>query len=268
MKNQFVAGYSIHQQASDSACCLPHLEKLEKQSDKLPQNLITDSGYGCEETYEHLIDNGIGNYAKYGTFHQELKRCKKGNRFWLDDFNYDAQCDQFTCPAGRRLSYVETQKDQTKTSYEVEYRVCRSVDCTDCPLRDQCTRSTGNRTLSMNFRWQELKQQARQNLCTQPGLKLRAKRSVEIESVFGRIKRNWSFRRFMLRGIKKVNIEVGLLCIAHNLAKKQLCWLADYSFFKVQLILILVCFFYNCLFAFGTAPARWRVDPTFGHIIL
>lgn len=219
-ENQFIAGYSVHQQASDSACCLPHLEKLEKQFIKIPQNLITDSGYGCEETYEHLTNKEIGNYVKYSTFHQELKKRKKGNRFQFDDFDYDTASDQFICPAGRRLYFKETQRDQTKTGYKVEYRVYQSVDCIDCPLRDKCTRSNGNRTLSVNFRWHELKEQAAQNLRSELGLNLRAKRSVEVESVFGRIKQNWSFRRFMLRGIKKVNIELGLLCIAHNLAKK------------------------------------------------
>ena len=187
-ENQFVAGYSIHQQASDSPCCLPHLKKLANQSAKMPQNLITDSGYGCEETYEHLIHKGIGNYVKYSTFHQELKKHKKGNKFQFDDFSYDAASDQFTSPAGRRLYFMETQKDQTKTGYEVDYRVYQSADCTDYPLRDQCTRANGNRTLSVNFRWHELKKQAEQNHRSELGLKLRAKRSVEIESVFGQIK--------------------------------------------------------------------------------
>jgi hypothetical protein len=41
---------------------------------------------------------------------------------------------------------------------------------------------------------------------------------VEVESVFGRLKHNWGFRRFRLRGLEKVPIEWGLLCMAHNLA--------------------------------------------------
>jgi len=48
---------------------------------------------------------------------------------------------------------------------------------------------------------------------------LRSKRPVEAESVFGRLKHNWVFRRFLLRGKDKVEVEWGLLCIAHNLAK-------------------------------------------------
>jgi hypothetical protein len=48
---------------------------------------------------------------------------------------------------------------------------------------------------------------------------MRSKRPIEVESVFGRLKHNWGFRRFLLRGIEKVNTEWGILCIAHNLAK-------------------------------------------------
>jgi hypothetical protein len=37
--------------------------------------------------------------------------------------------------------------------------------------------------------------------------------------VFGNIKNNKDFRKFMLRGLEKVEIEAGLLALAHNLAK-------------------------------------------------
>lgn len=215
-EDQFIVGYSIHQEASDSVCMIPNLEKLERK----PENVITDAGYGSQENYEHLIQEEIGIYAKYNTFYQDLKNQRKGNRFQVEDFTYDTEHDEFTCPAGKKLHFLNTETDRTKTGYEVEYRIYQADDCSSCPLRDQCTRSKGNRTLSVNFRWQELKQLARQNLFSEKGKRLRAKRSVDVESVFGQLKQNWSFRRFMLRGLTKVNIELGLLCIAHNLAKK------------------------------------------------
>jgi len=37
--------------------------------------------------------------------------------------------------------------------------------------------------------------------------------------VFGQIKANRQFRRFLLRGLDKVTIEFGLIAIAHNLMK-------------------------------------------------
>jgi len=46
-----------------------------------------------------------------------------------------------------------------------------------------------------------------------------AQRKVEVESVFGHIKGNRSFRRFSLRGIDKVHTEFGIVAIAHNILK-------------------------------------------------
>jgi hypothetical protein len=40
-----------------------------------------------------------------------------------------------------------------------------------------------------------------------------------VEAVFGIIKGNKNYRIFLLRGIDKVEIKVGLLALAHNLAK-------------------------------------------------
>ncbi len=34
---------------------------------------------------------------------------------------------------------------------------------------------------------------------------------IEVEAVFRRLKHNWNFRRFMMRGIEKVKTEWGIL---------------------------------------------------------
>jgi hypothetical protein len=51
------------------------------------------------------------------------------------------------------------------------------------------------------------------------GLYHRSKRPIEPEAVFGQLKSNNKFNRFTLRGLNKVNIEFGLMAIAHNLRK-------------------------------------------------
>ncbi|MFA3783796.1 transposase [Melioribacteraceae bacterium 4301-Me] len=52
------------------------------------------------------------------------------------------------------------------------------------------------------------------------GKKLRKKR--EVETVFGDIKHNQLFKRFYLRGIEKVNAELGLVAMSHNIKKLRL----------------------------------------------
>lgn len=59
----------------------------------------------------------------------------------------------------------------------------------------------------------------REKLLSPEGLKYRSQRPQDVEAVFGNPKNNKHFKRFHLRGLKKVEIEFGLLAIAHNLAK-------------------------------------------------
>jgi hypothetical protein len=77
----------------------------------------------------------------------------------------------------------------------------------------------GNRRIRVSFRGRELRDKAGRKLLSEQGMALRSIRPVEAESVFARLKHNWGFRRFLLRGKEKIEVEWGSLCIAHNLAK-------------------------------------------------
>ena len=47
----------------------------------------------------------------------------------------------------------------------------------------------------------------------------RSRRLIEPESVLGHLKANRKFRRFALQSLSKVNVELGLVALAHNLKK-------------------------------------------------
>ena len=68
--------------------------------------------------------------------------------------------------------------------------------------------------------YEELKAKAKQSLWSDEGSQIYAKRKTEVESAFGHIKGNRSFRRFSLRRLTKVTIEFGLVAIAHNFLKQ------------------------------------------------
>jgi transposase len=54
---------------------------------------------------------------------------------------------------------------------------------------------------------------------TPEGKALYARRKVIVEPVCGQIKENRGFRRFLLRGLKKIRGEWSLVCLTHNLLK-------------------------------------------------
>ena len=219
-EKQFVVGFSVHQRPGDTGCLVPHLEQVKKQLGRLPKNVVADAGYGSEENYEYLEAKKLGNYVKYNTFHQEQKKKSKKRRFLGDQFPYDEERDVFICPAGRQLVYVETKPYKSGTGYLSERRCYECEDCRGCSLKPECTRAAGNRRVQISFRLQQMRARARSNLLSDHGKVLRSRRGVEVESVFGRWKHNWGFRRFALRGLEKVKIELGLLSIAHNMTKR------------------------------------------------
>ena len=79
--------------------------------------------------------------------------------------------------------------------------------------------SKSSRIILVNHKLRKYKEQARQRLLSEHGITHRKKRPADVEVVFAAIKHNNNFRRFNLRGLPKVEVETGLLAIAHNLAK-------------------------------------------------
>jgi len=63
------------------------------------------------------------------------------------------------------------------------------------------------------------RQTARERFQSPEGKDLRSQRLVEAEVVFGQLKHNWGFRRFLMKGLDKVKTEWRLLFLAHNIAK-------------------------------------------------
>lgn len=219
-ENQFVVGYSIHQRAGDTSCLKEHLEKLNNWLGEYPETLTADAGYGSEENYAYLQENNITAYVKYNTFHYEQKkRYKKKKPYRTENFIYLVEEDQYVCPQGKKLSYLYTKKYVSDNGYESSRRIYECSDCQGCPVKSECTKAKYNRRIEIGVELLKMKKTAHDNLVSPRGKEMRSQRPIEVEFVFGRLKQNWGFRRFLLRGKEKVKTEWGILCIAHNIAK-------------------------------------------------
>lgn len=71
----------------------------------------------------------------------------------------------------------------------------------------------------MNPTLNAFKSRASKMLRTDIGSALQKRRSVDVETVFGDIKRNLGFTRFTLRGLEKVTLEWRLVAAGHNIRK-------------------------------------------------
>ncbi len=231
--DQFIVHYSIHQNLADTMTLKPHLESFQQAYGWMPGELIADAGYGSEQNYELMDHYNIEAYVKDNYFDQSQKSKVPPKRaFHVDYLYYNKDKNCYYCPMGQVMHYIGDVKEKTRVGYIRELSRYQAANCSGCPLRGACHKSKGNRIVEVSHKLLMLRTKARENLLSEKGIAHRKKRPVDVEPVFGMIKHNRGFKRFLTRGLEKVSVEFGLLAIAHNLLK--LCTLANLSPFSLK----------------------------------
>jgi transposase len=217
--DQFILNYSLHQNPADTTTLEAHLEAFHQLYDCYPEVLTADAGYGSEENYALLEAKAIEAYVKYNYFHLDQSPKYRDDPYRQDNLHYNAKQDYFVCPSGGMMLPIKHTIRKTSNGYEQTIVRYQARDCQGCPLREQCNKSEGNRTIDVNHRLRAYKIKVKERLLSNLGIEHRKKRCCDVEAVFGLLKHNKNLRRFHLRGLDKVETETGLLAIAHNLAK-------------------------------------------------
>ncbi|BFH62579.1 IS1182 family transposase [Paenibacillus azoreducens] len=222
-ENQFILFYSLHQRPTDTRCFIPHMERLAASALPMPKTVIADAGYGSEENYLYAVgeekEPRFDFLIPYGSYMKEKARRYKKDIRHASNWTYEEQDDRFICPNGQYVRFKKYQMKKNASGLEQSFKIYECEDCSDCPLKASCTKAKGNRQVHWNTIWEELKAKAKKALEDDERSAIYARRKVEVESVFGHIKGNRSFRRFSLRGMEKVHTEFGIVALAHNLLK-------------------------------------------------
>lgn len=227
---QIITHFSIHQNPTDTKTLKPHLESFKESLGAMPKELVADAGYGSEENFEFMQVNQIEAYVKDNYFDkQQHKKSLEKRAFQVDNLHYNKDLDCYYCPMGQPMTFIGTKVEKTEAGYKKTLSRYQAQNCTGCPMRGVCHKSINNRIIEVSHRLIELRSNARQRLLSDRGIRHRKKRPVDVEPVFGMIKQNRGFRRFLMRGIEKVSIEFALVALAHNL--KKMCALTNFEGF-------------------------------------
>jgi Transposase DDE domain len=218
-ENQYILGYTLHQTTNDTNTLKDHMESLKESLGQMPDVLVADAGYGSEENYEYLEKNDVEAYVKYSYFHKEQSKKWKTDPYRIENLPYDKENDCYTCPMGQQMIFIKEKIRITDTGFKQTNRLYQAQNCQDCPKKGCCHNNQNNRIIEINPRLNHYKSIIRERLLSEKGIKYRKQRPADVEAVFGIIKNNRNYRKFLLRGIAKVEIEAGLLALAHNLSK-------------------------------------------------
>ena len=245
--NQFITDFALFPNPTDTLTLIPFLQSFSSRYDRLAHTVVADSGYGSEENYRFMSENGMEAYVKYNYFHMEQRPRFKPDPFKAENFYYNEEQDFCICPMGQKMQRIGTRHVKTASGYVSENARYRAIRCEGCPLRCRCFKAKGNRTIELNHRLRKYKQKAKELLCSEEGLKHRGQRCIEPEAVFGQMKNNMNYKRFRHFGKDKVFMDFAFFAIAFNIkkmcakmTKEGMDWLIR-PFYELTVVLFRCC---------------------------
>ena len=210
-ENQVVLGMKVTGSENDHGQLPEMMAEVKKNCGMSAVMALADTGY-CDERTLVAVERA-GQEALIALGKHPLV-ANDNDLFASKCFLADSKRDVLICPAGRELSFsVECQCGSGR------YRVYSAHGCGTCSFRNQCVKSgRGSRRVSVSCN-ERARHRMREKII-RPGCKLLyGLRSRIIEPVFGQIKHDRSFRKFLLRGLNGATAEMSLVFLVHNLLK-------------------------------------------------
>jgi transposase len=175
--------------------------------DLLPRLAVGDAKYGTFQNIAGLENAGIKAFVA-------IPDLGKRRKFYSsNEFEYDAEKDQYTCPQGKILPLVSRRKSEEVFVYRAKAEVCDA-----CPMKAECTNSKSGRYIFRSFH-QVYVERVQEYHQTEEYQKAMRKRGYWVEPLFGEAKDFHRLRRFRLRGLLKVNIEGVMVAAGQNLKR-------------------------------------------------
>ena len=220
VESEYIVGVGSFSNRTDVNTLIPFLNRIRKHTNRKFENIIADAGYESSENYLYLEENGQNCFIKPQNYEISKKRSYKANPYTPENMPYDAKRDEYICPNGRKLKFRSESRKTTENGYTISTKYYSNEKCGRCPHRDKCHKSkTGYRTIKVNQVILEHRPKALKALTSEEGTLLRMNRSIQVEGVFGVLKEDYGFRRFLTRGKKNIEMQFFLLAFALNIEK-------------------------------------------------
>jgi transposase len=188
----------------------PYLDRLDRQQDRFgfPVEAVgLDAGY-----FTAAICHGIEQRGLVGVISYRRPNHRKGS-FYKREYRYDADRDEYICPAGERLIYSTTSREGYR-HYQSDPSICKS-----CAYLEKCTQNAKCQKTVTRHVWEDSKERVGQNRLTAEGKKLYKRRKETVERSFADAKELHGYRYARYRGLNKVQGQCLLAAAAQNIKK-------------------------------------------------
>ncbi len=174
---------------------------------------LYDKGYhtGTELTYAH--QHGVKVIVAF----PEVSSHAPNIAFDVQHFLYDPIQDEYTCPAGQKLTTNKRWYNKRNRNTINRVKHYKTKDCLSCQLFKQCTINKDGRLIE---RSEHMDLIDANKIRIEQNKDLYRKRQAIVEHPFGIIKRQWDFYYIMTKKtIQHASADVGLIFTAYNLRR-------------------------------------------------
>ena len=219
VEGEYIVGIDISSERSDQLTFIPFLDKLEKNLNKKYKSITADAGYESEENYTYLENNNQKAFIKPQIYEKSKTKKFKNDISKRENMQYNQEDDYYICAAGKKLLPKGSTTRKSKSNFKSIVNIYECESCLGCEYKNKCTKAKNNRQLHVPKEFLRLRSESLANITTKEGIRLRINRSIQVEGAFAVIKQDYGFRRFLMRGNKKVRIELLIMAFAYNVNK-------------------------------------------------
>ena len=205
-KHHLIAAHEVTNMPSDRGQLASMAGQAVEALDAKALTVIADPGYYKGKEIVDCYAAGIKALVpKVDTTGSEAR-----GRHSKADFRYDAEQNEYRCPAGQRLTY---RFDSVE--HGMRLWVYETNQCISCPLQTKCTTSNARRIK----RWEHeaVLDAAEVELKQQPDAMRQRKRLVE--HPYGTIKHWMGSTHFLMKRLPNVQAEMSLHVLAYNMKR-------------------------------------------------
>jgi len=206
-EHKMIADSEVVTEETDLRMLPVMVESIKEELGKVPEEAIVDRGYNNPDLIEAVEkkEEGINIYASQEKTSRDKEEIK---------FEYDAEKDEYTCSAGKRLILYIKNKPRRNSHANIYH----GIECEGCPLRNRCTKAKKGRTVQ-RYANQQWRDEYKKKMLSKLGKAKTAIRKTLVEHPFGTIKYLMGKIPLLLRGLKKVTTEVNLYVTVYNLKR-------------------------------------------------
>jgi transposase len=145
---------------------------------------------------------------------------KTGLQLEKSAFVYDAKRDCYWCPLGQPLPYTNTTREASGSGQRIRRRYQAAAEaCAACPLRARCVIGRTPARQINREQYEPQRERHAQRMAQPAAQEKYAERRHAGERPFAVIKHHYGLRRFLLRGLERVQAEWHWAACAFNLER-------------------------------------------------